>query len=791
MSVYVFSSQGVHYNIHHYDTFLLDKIFDSKINIYNFFSTPLKENSVILTELDWLMDLCDEQKESIRSIKNKKIVFINSHKSLQANAVNNAGKVRCDLMNAIVTNLEFNKNNVYVITQMKADREHLLPYFLEENITDSDKWLDELYHYQINSELKSETEPNTLPTKRFSFFNRRYSAERFAFVSELIAEDLLNNFVYTFTNNLGVDVREKIALDEVKKDIPVHLMPYKDKIEDWVDNLPYAVEDQIHDPYPKKLSDLFKASQLNIVYETHPIDDLSIITEKTYKAMFYDKPFLVLSQPGALKILKNSGYKTFSPFIDESYDDIDDYNQRATAIIVEIKRLNQLSDDQFQQLIEDCKPMVEHNQTYLMSEMRKRVPDNFKLSNMIKFSDELCLSSRKKKMRNLYFNDNWKHVLVRKPVHPRIDEGVYIIERDPIIDHSVFVTERFTISHIEKYLTKDHLKQFANLSDGHILFLEDFTIPMKDTVQGIVDLITRYRIRPKNLWFSLALSHQCSELKEELASIGIHGVNIYFHNALLTEIYNQYTNNIPFFEGLSDTVISKRFSAFTRRFDYSRYDLFCNFLNEDVLKDFNYTFTNFNPENRPYPDPWVTKDELKNHELTNLYLDKKYEIHRWIDGLPYCLDVHDLRQSFPLEIYKRYKESSLNIVIETSFTHYHNPEQQDIMLTEKTYKAIVSKKPFMMMAPSGSLELLQKEGFRTFESLVDESYDKTDVMAEKQTLIINQIKMLNKLTDAEFFRKISELDKTVNYNLRRFLNLGRRSELEHEQLYQDLDLVRK
>lgn len=382
MNVYLFS------DVHHYDIFLLDMLIDGKFNIHNIFSTPFVENSVIIADLNWLMDLSDEQKESIKSTKNKKILFINSHKSLQSNACNSLGKIRCVLMNAAVNELRFNKNNVYVITQMKADREHLLPYFLEENITDSDKWLKELYHYQVINELRALTESNTITTKRFSFFNRRYSTERFAFVSELIAEDLLDNFVYTFTNNLGRDVREQISLEEVKRDIPVHLMPFKDKIEHWVDSLPYKVEDYIHEPYPKKLGELFRLAQLNIVYETHPIDDLSIITEKTYKAMFYEKPFLVLSQPGALKILKNSGYKTFSPFIDESYDDINDYNQRASAIIAEVKRLNQLPDDQFQELIENCKPMVSHNQKYLISEMHKRVPDNFRLSNMTRFSEE-------------------------------------------------------------------------------------------------------------------------------------------------------------------------------------------------------------------------------------------------------------------------------------------------------------------------------------------------------------------------------------------------------------------
>jgi hypothetical protein len=314
---------------------------------------------------------------------------------------------------------------------------------------------------------------------------------------------------------------------------------------------------------------------------------------------------------------------------------------------------------------------------------------------------------------------------------------------------------------------------------------------MESTVQCVADLVTKYRFRPEKLWFSLSLLHQCSELKEKLESIGIHGVNIYFHNTWMNEIYNQYTENIPFFESLSNSVISKRYSAFTRRFCYGRYNLFCDFLNEDILKDFNYTFTNFHPEVRSYPDPWVTKDELKNHEITQLYPSKTHVIHNWIDGIPYCLDVDNLRESFPLGIYKSYRESGLNIVFETTFTHYSNLEQQDIMLTEKTYKAIVSKKPFMMLAPSGSLELLKKEGFKTFESLVDESYDKTDDIAKKKKLIINQIKILNTLTDAEFFRKLDELDKTVNHNLRRFLNLGKMSAIGNTRLFKDLDLVRK
>ena len=41
----------------------------------------------------------------------------------------------------------------------------------------------------------------------------------------------------------------------------------------------------------------------------------------------------------SLKYLKQLGLKTFSPFIDESYDTIKNGKERATAIYNEIKRL--------------------------------------------------------------------------------------------------------------------------------------------------------------------------------------------------------------------------------------------------------------------------------------------------------------------------------------------------------------------------------------------------------------------------------------------------------------------
>ena len=44
-------------------------------------------------------------------------------------------------------------------------------------------------------------------------------------------------------------------------------------------------------------------------------------------------------------------------------------------------------------------------------------------------------------------------------------------------------------------------------------------------------------------------------------------------------------------------------------------------------------------------------------------------------------------------------------------------------ITEKTFKAIALEMPFILVAPAHSLEYLRSYGFKTFGSVIDESYD--------------------------------------------------------------------
>ena len=82
------------------------------------------------------------------------------------------------------------------------------------------------------------------------------------------------------------------------------------------------------------------------------------ITEKTVKNLYIGKPFIVMAGAGALARIRSRGFETFSPWIDESYDTIENISDRLTAIKQEIDRLATLDLDK---LHKEIMPILEHN----------------------------------------------------------------------------------------------------------------------------------------------------------------------------------------------------------------------------------------------------------------------------------------------------------------------------------------------------------------------------------------------------------------------------------------------
>ena len=83
--------------------------------------------------------------------------------------------------------------------------------------------------------------------------------------------------------------------------------------------------------------------------------------EKTFKPMIVMRPFICNANRGFLKNLHSMGFKTFSKWWDESYDDQDSFYEKQDKILKILESILKKSDLELRNMLEDMKPVLLHN----------------------------------------------------------------------------------------------------------------------------------------------------------------------------------------------------------------------------------------------------------------------------------------------------------------------------------------------------------------------------------------------------------------------------------------------
>lgn len=112
---------------------------------------------------------------------------------------------------------------------------------------------------------------------------------------------------------------------------------------------------------------------------------------------------------------------------------------------------------------------------------------------------------------------------------------------------------------------------------------------------------------------------------------------------------------------------------------------------------------------------------------------------------------------------------------------YCPPQDQRIFISEKTFKPIAFKHPFIIFGTHSTLAWLKSCGFETFDHLINEDYDKTIDEDVRLAKILNQMSILYsefKQGHRLFEDRLSK--EKIDYNFNRFYN----SDLV-EQMYID------
>lgn len=85
------------------------------------------------------------------------------------------------------------------------------------------------------------------------------------------------------------------------------------------------------------------------------------ITEKTFKAIALEMPFVLVAPAGSLEYMREYGFRTFSDVFDESYDQETNDIVRIEKVVKLLKDLDGLSVQERQQIHRACLSAVEHN----------------------------------------------------------------------------------------------------------------------------------------------------------------------------------------------------------------------------------------------------------------------------------------------------------------------------------------------------------------------------------------------------------------------------------------------
>lgn len=216
---------------------------------------------------------------------------------------------------------------------------------------------------------ESDLDPTKIRKYKFLSFNRSMDRpHRLANAYYALKHDLLKEGIFSFLNHRN----PHHIIEHLKMTFPneseLDLFPYSVKIKNM---LPYEVDTQLLSKDQKESfqnidvnpKEVYMDTYLNIVTETNAWDEFDQFwSEKTWRPILNCQPFIYFGPYKSLEKLRNLGFKTFHPFIDESYDNERDPRLRFPMIEKEILKFKNMSIKQVHDWYYSITDILVHNQ---------------------------------------------------------------------------------------------------------------------------------------------------------------------------------------------------------------------------------------------------------------------------------------------------------------------------------------------------------------------------------------------------------------------------------------------
>jgi len=163
-----------------------------------------------------------------------------------------------------------------------------------------------------------------------------------------------------FTHLLLIDRQTKSDALQAWKDLEKNHFPLMVDVDEWDTN-----------HYGTSVDWLYSRTFFSVVTESIFEDVSLFLDEKIWKPIYNYHPFIILGCPNSLKKLKEMGFKTFEPFINESYDTEVNPGKRMGMVVDEIERLCSMSLDELKKWYKKLVPVLEHNRKILFGDRKE------------------------------------------------------------------------------------------------------------------------------------------------------------------------------------------------------------------------------------------------------------------------------------------------------------------------------------------------------------------------------------------------------------------------------------
>lgn len=253
------------------------------------------------------------------------------------------------------------------------------------------------YYFQVDNQKVIDTQVDTL----YIFMNYRTRLHRKMLMDHLAKEKLLEDNYFTWWNPPFKEGRGAAIQKEFKNNSAFSVVDPEYTWKHWrpKKTILLSQTNEIETPPYLTVPVEFKKSLINLVAET--TTDVPFITEKTYNAILWKKPFVILGHPGIHQDLVDLGFK-LPDFIDYSFDQEPDLEKRVCMIVEELKRLSLLD---LEDLNNQAQAFVDHNYDHYVNLVANAsFPDHLK-----NYMEDKLQNDPKRMQLIEYYKDHMVH----------------------------------------------------------------------------------------------------------------------------------------------------------------------------------------------------------------------------------------------------------------------------------------------------------------------------------------------------------------------------------------------